>query len=604
MSYAIGDDWEDPIAIPGLGMVGELAPLTIKDLACPTWGLGRKTSADGTVITTIGPPWLPVIAPPMEAFSLDPIWALLCTGVLTEQTGGNTFALYDPPIALTRGSGLVPAPEVPVVALTSVPAPNQADPTTVLDKQGVHSTEAARPASSPVGPADPPARTGNPIEDSPSPSLAIASADPARPGSPPSDTAASPTNKGDLPADPKVPAQPAPQKGDDSQPQTQGLGAIIYNAFKNSGPDIGGIESEVKTISVPSAGVQEVSIGGGQFLSVDPSGVQFEGKTYSVGGPAMTVSNNVYTIVPHHETGNGATNNDDTPIDSLPLAPDILTIAGHTVVPNPTGMIVAGSSVLPGGSAVTISNTPISLDLSGILVVGSSSFSLPPQSIFTIGTQPITANPTGFILNGATISPGGAAQTVDGTIVSLGQLGALAIGSSTLSLLTPSFTLPAISPFTVAGQTFTPNPTAFSIAGTTISVGGPAITLAGTIISLQPSGNLIVGSSTIPLSKTPSSLLNIDGFSVEAQSSLAIVDGVTIKPGAPGVTIDGSIISLESGGATLDVGTGRFAVPTGAANGPVTGVLAFEGGQGRGVELPLVGSFILGIGGILMRLMV
>lgn len=189
-------------------MVGELAPPTIKDLACPTWGLGRNTSADGTVITTVGPPWLPVIAPPIEAFALDPTWALLCTGIFTEQTGDDTFALYDPPIALTRGSGLVPAPVVPAVALTSVPASNQADPTTVPDKQGVHSTGTAKPAFSPVGPADPPARTGNPMGDSPSPSLAVASADPARPGSPLSDPAASPTNQGDSLADPKV-SQPA-----------------------------------------------------------------------------------------------------------------------------------------------------------------------------------------------------------------------------------------------------------------------------------------------------------------------------------------------------------------------------------------------------------
>ena len=731
MSYAIGDEWEDPIALPELGMIGELAPLNIKDLACPTWGLGRTTSADGTVMTTIGSPWLPIIAPPMEAFSLDPIWALLCTGIMTAQLGANTFALYDPPIALTRASGLVP-----VVTPTSMPAHNEATPTTVPNQQGSQSTEAAKPASLPVDPADPPARTGYPIGDSPSPSLAVASADPARSGAPPGNSAASPTYKGNLPADPsysdpqttptdpKAPAQPAPQQGDDSQPQTQGLGAIIYNAFGDSGLDISGIGNKVDAISVPSAGVQAVSIAGGQVLSVGPSGSYFEGKTYSVGGPAMTLSKKVYTLVSQHGSDDSAINDPETPVDSLPHAPVILTIAGHTMVPNPTGMIIDGSSVLPGGSAVTISGTAVSLGPSGILVVGSSSFSLPPQSVFTVGPQPFTANPTGFSFDGVTVSPGAAAQTVDGTVLSLGHSGALVIGTSSYSLPTPITNSPAFPPFTVAGQTFTPNPTAFSIAGTTISAGGspvtlagtiislgesgnlhigsstislptptstppfmvagqaftpnpsafsiagtiisaggspvtiggtiislgqsgtlligsstislsnpisppsfvvagqtftpkssafsiagttisaggPAITLAGTIISLQPSGTLVIGSRTIPLvpPQTPSpSLEIIDGLSVQAQSSLAIVDGVTVSPGAPGVTIDGKSVSLEFGGATLDIGTGRFAMPTGSANGSA-GILAFEGGQGRSVEVTwglLLGS---GVGGVLM----
>lgn len=711
MSYAIGDEWEDPIALPEVGMVGELAPLTIKDLACPTWGLGRKTSADGTVITTIGSPWLPIIAPPMEVFSLDPTWALFCTGILTAQLGGNTFALYDPPIALTRGSGLIPAPVVPVVPPTSAPAPNHADSTTVPDNQGTRTTEAAKPASSPVDPAEFPARTETSMGQSPSLSVAIAPPDPAEPKSLPVILVPTPTKESGLPVetevpqpvapansavgakdplpgslppspdipksldgdpqamsvDPKLSIQPSPEQGGDIQPQNQGLGAIIYNAFGKSGAQIGGVTNEVKTIRLPTAGVQRVSVGGGQFLSVDPSGLILEGKTYSVGGPALTLSNNIYTIVPQHDSGNRASNDDDSLIKNPAPFPDTLMIAGQTVTPDPTGIIIAGFSVLPGGSAVTISNTPVSLDPSRILVVGSSSFSMPVHSIFTVGTQSFTANPTGFTLNGATISPGAAAQTVDGTIlslgysgrlaigtstyslptplsndsaifpftiagqtftpnpsafsiagttilaggspvtlagtiISLGQSGALVIGSSTVLLPTPTSTLLAITPVTLAGQTFTPNPSAFSIAGTTISAGGPAVTIAGTVVSLRPSGTLIVGSSTIsllaPQTNSPT-LLDIDGLSVQAQSSFAIVDGMTISPGAPGIIVDEKNVSLEAGGATLDVGTGRFALPTESVN-KSAGVLAFEGGQGKGVELSLMVLLSFSIGGSLM----
>lgn len=159
--------------------------------------------------------------------------------------------------------------------------------------------------------------------------------------------------------------------------------------------------------------------------------------------------------------------------------------------------------------------------------------------------------------------------------------------------------------FAVAGQTFAPNPSAFSIAGTIISAGGSAIAVAGTVISLQPSGTLMVGSSTIPLfaPQTPfPNFLHIDGLGVEARSSLAVVDGVTISPGAPGVKVDGHNVSLEAGGATLDVGAGRFAIPTAIADGSA-GVLAFEGGQGRVVRVSLVTLLGFGIGGSLMLIM-
>ena len=639
-NYSVGAVLE----VPPPDMFGIVAPLTIKDLACPTWGLGRSTSANGKVITTIGPPWLPLIAPPKEAFSLDPTWASVCTALLSDWLGLESFALFDPPIALTRGSGLVPAPVVPVVAPTSTPALNLADSTTVPDKQGTRPTEAAKAAPSPVDPAQFPTRTKDRVELSSTPSLAIAPSDKAEPESSPFVPVPAPTKEGDPPiesevpqpvtpassavgangpladpsaaspdvptpshddspassADSKASVQPSSGLGDDVHQQTQGLGALIYNAFGESGPQIGGIAQTVKSISLPTAGIQKISIGGGQILSVDPSGLVLEGSKYSIGGPAMTLSNNIYTIVPQHMSGNSASNENDGLIKSAAPFPNTLIIAGQTVVPNPTGFVIASSSVLPGSSAVTISSTPVSLDPSGILAVGSSRFSLPPQSVFIVGTRSFTANPTGFVLDGATI-PGAAAQTVDGTVISLGRSGALTLGSNTISLQSPSPTPATTTAFTVAGQTFTPNPSAFSIAGTTISAGGPAVTVAGTVISLQPSGTLILASSTILLLASQTAappVQNIDGFSVEAQSSLAIVDGVTIRPGAPDVTVDGHNVSLEAGGSTLDVGTGRFAMATGVANGSA-GLLIFEGG-GRAAGVSLISVLICCIGGSLV----
>ena len=575
-NFTVGEVWNDPIAIPTYDDTEGIAPLEVKDLACPTWGLGKSTSA-GTVVTTIGSPWLPLIIPPTQIFSLDPIWEAMCTGLFNDNFGLTTFGLFDPPIALTPASLLAPTPPAPI--------PTPADPTTVPERATPYS-KTAKPASLPNDPVAPPARTGDPGKESPSQSPVIASADPA---SSSQNSAASSKDKGDPPADPpldppldpkvppvsavagdapadapansKVPlasaivgnspaestvpssAEPDPlpdpkvpivPPGEDPQAQTQGLGAIIYNAFGRSGP-------EVKATSTISSPLQS-----------------------------------------------------------------ILTIGTQTFTANPTGFKINEVTILPGDTSHTVDGTIISLGQSGILAIGSSTVSLTSPSsisILTVAGQSFTPNPTAFSIAGTIVSAGGSAVTVDGTIISLDPSGVMAIGSSTVDLSSLSDPSPS-KVYTVAGQTFTPNPSTFPIANTVISAGGPAATINGTIISLRPSNTLLIGSSTIPLLPTqiPSDV-NIDGFDINSQSSFVVVDAVTLSAAAAGVSISGTLVSLEAGGATLDMGTRRFALPTatlGAANNSVN-VLAFTGGEnGKGTELPL--ALICGVCGIVSLL--
>ena len=55
-NFTVGEIWGDPSGIPGYDIEAGIAPLDVRDLVCPTWGLGTSTSADGKVITTIGSP--------------------------------------------------------------------------------------------------------------------------------------------------------------------------------------------------------------------------------------------------------------------------------------------------------------------------------------------------------------------------------------------------------------------------------------------------------------------------------------------------------------------------------------------------------------------
>ena len=461
--FGVGHIWHDPkgghLEQFGIDFADGVAPINMKDLACPTWGLGFSTSDDGTVITTIGPPYLPLVIPPMSVFSLNPTWASACTAMYTDPVGGTTLALVDPPIALTTAALLLPTPTA---------HPTRAEPTTVAN-QASPSPKPAKPASLPNDPVAPPARTG----------------DPGKTG----------------PTDPKAPVVPEPLPGEDPPAQRQGLGAIIWGAFGKSKP-------------------------GADGSSPTPRPLQ----------SIITVGAQIYTV-------------------------------------NPTGFTINNVAITPGGTPYLVDNTIISLDQSGVLFIGSSTVPLLSSvspTVLAVAGQTITTN---------LLATGGPAITAS-------------------SIPHQSHTLSEV--YTVADQTFTPNPTAFSIAGTTISADGPAATIDGTVISLRPSGTLIIGSSTIPLST--SSIppdLNIDGFEIQTSSSFVVVDGVTLSAAAPGVTLSGMVVRLEPGGATLDIGTGRFALPrsTRAANGSIN-VQAFTGGQSTGLDLPM--SLICAVWGALV----
>ena len=627
--FTVGQIWDDPSQVPdpnaALAPRAGIAPLKVKDLACPTWGLGTSIATNGTAYTTIGPPWLPLIVPPTNIFSLDPIWAATCTGMFSDSYAQTTFVLFDPPIALTPAALLLPSPPA---RLTPAPTPTPADPTTGPEP-ATRSTEAARPASLPNDPAAVPAKTGDPGRSSPTYSPAVASADPAVSASLPDGVANSPDNKddpapdspSDLPSDPKVPSNagdpsgasdPPPNdppnsptdpktpvvivpQGGDPPTQTQGLGAIIYNAFGNSGPKNGG--SSPSPIASPPESIFTIDA---QTFTADPKGFNINNAAIVPGGTAQTVDG---TRISLDQSGvlaiGSSTISLPSPSDIAPSK--VYTIAGQTFTPNPSGFSIVGTVISPGGPAATIDGTAISLDQSGVLAIGSTTISLTAPTptpfaakAFTIGDQIFTPNPSAFSIAGTTVSAGGPAATISGTVISLGQSGVLAIGSSSINLPTPSYT-PGEA-YTIAGQPFTPNPTAFTLAGTTISAGGPPATLNGTTISLDPSGTLLLGSSTIPLllpSPTAfAAATTIDGFAIQAEPSFAVVDGITVSAAASGVVVSGQTVSLESGGKRLDVGTGSFALPTGG-NG-VGGVQAFEGGQGKRGG---VSGWVLGCGG-------
>lgn len=198
-----------------------------------------------------------------------------------------------------------------------------------------------------------------------------------------------------------------------------------------------------------------------------PGGVEI-----SAGGAPAIVSGTTYSALP---SGEGFLVNGKSTL-ALPevtagamASAAVYTVGGQVFTANPTGFAIGSATVAPGGTAVTVSGTVISLDKSSHLRIGSSTMDLTSKypvatnDVVSVGGSAITAAPTGFVVAGTTVSPGGSAVTINGTVLSLDKSSHLRIGSSTV-LLTAAAS--ATSTTASGGSSATPPPTPVGSAGT------------------------------------------------------------------------------------------------------------------------------------------
>lgn len=580
-SYSLGSTYTDVNGQNGpLGFVGHAKPLNIADLQCPTFGLGIETSADGSLHTTVGPPWLPVIIPPPEVFTLDPMWSSLCTDLASYYVF-ESFAIFDPPFALAPESYLV-APS-PLASSTRPKGPPQvsAYPTTAYDPPATYLPDLADPPKSPAESIVPP------IEDSPAPQELTAKA--PQPAAVAADPAAKPTTA----PDPTSKSSLEPQQDDSSESVSRGFGSFIFSALGKSDPKPSGSGNAdpIKLVPVPGSGVEQVTVDG-QVLPINPSGIYLSGTSYSPGGPAITLSGGAFSLVSYSPAREATTPEEDPPTDNQPIIPSAQTIAGQTVVSNTSGVYVAGSSISPGGSAITASNTVISLSPAGTLVIDSSSILLPlantpktPLKDLNFDGMTIQVQPSATVIDGIALTPGGPGTIISGNSISLEQGATLDIGTTRVALAATQD--PEPKAFNLDGMTVQRDSSAVLVDGNTLTPGGPGVSIAGNRVSLDQDGILTVGTSrfalppaatsTTGVQETPPPLIELDlnGMTVQPEGSAVAVDGITLSPGGPAATINGTSVHLEPSGI-LDVGSGRFAIPTGSGGG-TAGAQVFEG---------------------------
>ncbi|KAI9781793.1 MAG: hypothetical protein M1816_002183 [Peltula sp. TS41687] len=265
-------------------------------------------------------------------------------------------------------------------------------------------------------------------------------------------------------------------------------------------------------------------------------------------------------------------------------APPTLIIGSNAFTANSATQfeIAPGITVAPGGPAQTFSGTTVSVAPSASFVAVNdvtSALAPPPPAVvtsspspvypvLTIGSNSYTANSaTEYeIAPGITVAPGGPAQTVSGTAISLAPSASyIAVNDVTSALSAVSTPEPTTVPpvLTIGGSTYTANSaTQYEIApGVTVAPGGPAGTISGTTISLAPSASYVAindVTSTLepasPASITPP-VLTIGGSAYTANSATQyeIAPGITVAPGGPAQTVSGTTISLAPSASYIAV---------------------------------------------------
>ncbi|KAI9717124.1 MAG: hypothetical protein M1812_004872 [Candelaria pacifica] len=238
----------------------------------------------------------------------------------------------------------------------------------------------------------------------------------------------------------------------------------------------------------------------GQTITPNGAPITISGTPLSLGDSQFVVGSSTFHFSPQASATPIATIANQV-LTSLPPPGSPFIIAGQTVTPNGTPITISGTPLSLGDSQLIIGSQTIELN----------THQASNKPLATIANQVLTSLPppgSPFIIGSQTITPNSAALTIDNTPISL-DTSYLLIGTRTflLSNNKPTITTPPPqSVFTIGNQIFTAKPTGFIIAsGITLLPGASAIVFSNTLLSLAESGRFLqIGSSIIPLLTTES----------------------------------------------------------------------------------------------------
>ena len=312
-----------------------------------------------------------------------------------------------------------------------------------------------------------------------------------------------------------------PVSQDDSAIYVAGSSHMSYSAAVLPSlypPPVGGQHMEAKSDGKIAIGDITIAPGSqatiaGTPISVDALFVVFGSSTYA----KPTVSRIDVSGFKYSESMQNADDPEDDPAPADTPATPMMTppplIANQKISKLANGAILVDGSTIPLGRQVTVSNTPISVG-SSVVVVGGTTYglpiSVPPGLHILTNGQRIWRDSKGHVVIGSeTLSPGSPTTTA-GTPVSVGST-LVAVAGSTVDLAPsqPTYTVPLIG-----GQTISKAPDGAIEIGSLTLRQGSQTTISGTAVSVGSSDIMIDGTSyAVPLAtKNPQ---YIDGQSFE-----------------------------------------------------------------------------------------
>lgn len=313
-----------------------------------------------------------------------------------------------------------------------------------------------------------------------------------------------------------------------------------------------------ETLPLPTEVGIITSIAGNPVTFV-PNAVAIVGTTLTPGGAPLSLPDTVVSM------GSSAIFVAPSPLP-LPHSEQAFTdVAGSRATLLSDAVVFAGTTLRPGDPPFTLSGFAMSVD-SSFLMMGTKTVPFPQSRHetsqnadaavtavagfgqdhdITLGEAVTHEIPMSLATNGdlimgdTTLQRGGAAASIDGTLMSLMSNGNLVLDGTTLGR---------------GGAAVTVHGTAFSVAAdgrmvvdsTTLEPGGPGITKGGTATLSAFHNALVVDGTTL---KPGASGMTMDGMSVSLLPDRRLVlNGTTLTPGGAAITFHGTPISLALNG--------------------------------------------------------
>ena len=186
-----------------------------------------------------------------------------------------------------------------------------------------------------------------------------------------------------------------------------GVAAMIVSPFGTppASPTQHSVTSTTSFIATQQSPVTTL----GRTIIPNPTGFSIASTTLLPYGPALTVSGTLVSLNPSALVIGSST----IPFLSAPhptpspTTTSVFSAAGHGFTAAATGFAIDGITLIPGGSGITVSGTPVRLGTASDLVIGTSTIKLPATSLggaatgdITLPTSSLTSRPT--ISNNAT----------------------------------------------------------------------------------------------------------------------------------------------------------------------------------------------------------